>query len=160
MKAIGEWFDEYAVNHQNEKNKLIHFICVPSIYFSMVGLLSCLPSISLYKLFPSALEPFAHFGTFAIIFAMLFYVRLSVPIMLGMLVFSLLCLLLINLIHVINFAPVWLVSLIIFVIAWIGQFYGHKEEGSKPSFTKDVQFLLIGPAWILGFVYRKLGINY
>lgn len=33
----------------------------------------------------------------------------------------------------------------IFVIAWIGQFYGHKIEGKKPSFFKDLQFLLIGP---------------
>jgi len=36
-------------------------------------------------------------------------------------------------------------SLIIFILAWIGQFYGHKIEGAKPSFLKDLEFLLIGP---------------
>jgi len=56
--------------------------------------------------------------------------------------------------------PLWLVCLIVFVLAWVGQFYGHKVEGKKPSFLKDLQFLLIGPAWLLGFIYRKLGIPY
>ena len=54
----------------------------------------------------------------------------------------------------------WKVSLIIFVIAWIGQFIGHEIEGKKPSFLQDIQFLLIGPAWLLSFIYKKLGIKY
>jgi uncharacterized membrane protein YGL010W len=37
----------------------------------------------------------------------------------------------------------------IFVVAWIGQFVGHKIEGKKPSFFEDLQFLLIGPAWVV-----------
>ena len=37
---------------------------------------------------------------------------------------------------------VFLTSLCVFVIAWIGQFYGHKIEGKKPSFLQDLQFLL------------------
>jgi uncharacterized membrane protein YGL010W len=56
--------------------------------------------------------------------------------------------------------PLWVISLIIFTGAWIGQFIGHKIEGKKPSFLKDVQFLLIGPAWLLSFIYKKLGISY
>ena len=39
----------------------------------------------------------------------------------------------------------------IFVVAWIGQFYGHKVEGKKPSFFKDLQFLLIGPVWCMDY---------
>src|SRR5690606_19838696 len=56
--------------------------------------------------------------------------------------------------------PLWIVCLIIFVLAWIGQFYGHKVEGKKPSFLKDIQFLLIGPAWLMHFIFKKLGIPY
>jgi uncharacterized membrane protein YGL010W len=52
------------------------------------------------------------------------------------------------------------ISFIIFFLAWVGQFYGHKIEGKKPSFLKDLQFLLIGPAWLLHFIYKKIGINY
>jgi uncharacterized membrane protein YGL010W len=56
--------------------------------------------------------------------------------------------------------PLWATSLVVFVVAWIGQFIGHAVEGKRPSFFKDVQFLMIGPLWLLGFVYRKLGIAY
>jgi uncharacterized membrane protein YGL010W len=59
-----------------------------------------------------------------------------------------------------GFAPLWLTSLSVFVAAWMLQFVGHKIEGQKPAFLKDVQFLLIGPAWLLGHVYRKFGIRY
>jgi uncharacterized membrane protein YGL010W len=54
--------------------------------------------------------------------------------------------------------PLWLFSLVLFVVAWAGQFWGHRIEGRKPSFFKDMQFLLIGPAWLLSFVYQRLGI--
>ena len=52
----------------------------------------------------------------------------------------------------------WL-SAAVFVVAWVGQFMGHHIEGKKPSFLQDVQFLLIGPAWLMAFVYRKLSIK-
>ena len=48
----------------------------------------------------------------------------------------------------------------VFVVAWIGQFIGHKIEGQKPSFFQDLQFLLIGPAWLLSFIYKKIGVKY
>jgi len=56
--------------------------------------------------------------------------------------------------------PLLATCLVIFVLAWIGQFIGHKVEGKKPSFLKDVVFLLIGPAWLLSKVYRKIGLKY
>jgi uncharacterized membrane protein YGL010W len=43
--------------------------------------------------------------------------------------------------------------MILFVIAWIGQFIGHAIEGKRPSFFKDVQFLMIGPLWLIADVY-------
>jgi len=55
---------------------------------------------------------------------------------------------------------VLLASVLVFVLAWIGQFIGHGIERSRPSFTEDVRSFLVGPAWLLGFVYRRLGIGY
>lgn len=54
----------------------------------------------------------------------------------------------------------WMVFLGVFILSWIGQFYGHKIEGKKPSFLKDLQFLLIGPVWLLHFIYKKLRADY
>ena len=55
---------------------------------------------------------------------------------------------------------VFIPSVAIFILAWIGQFIGHHLEGKKPSFFKDVQFLLIGPIWLLGFIFRAFGLRY
>lgn len=160
MKTIQDWFDAYAVSHQNKTNKTIHFICVPAIFFSIVGLFTSIPSSFLGELLPSEIAPYANFGTLLILIGVVFYLRLSFPMFIGMLLVGLLCVfgnvwLLYN-----SSIPLWLISTIIFVAAWVGQFIGHNIEGAKPSFLEDLQFLMIGPAWILGFVYKKLGLRY
>ena len=126
MKAIDQWFDEYGESHRNPINKLTHWICVPLITFSVLGMLWAM-----------------------------FYAMLSWQIAAAMLVVSLVMLLILSLMTYV-FWP----SVAIFVLAWIGQFIGHHIEGKKPSFFKDLQFLLIGPAWLLSFVFRLLGIRY
>lgn len=159
MKSIHTWFDEYGVSHQNNTNKLIHWVCVPLIFFSIIALLAAIPANFLKEMFPPAWQPYTHIGTVVLAVGLLFYLRLSLPIFIGILAFSVLCLLAIVALESLSL-PLWASSLIIFVAAWIGQFIGHKIEGKKPSFFQDLQFLLIGPAWILGFIYRKLGIRY
>ena len=76
-----------------------------------------------------------------------------------MLLFSMICLLIAQQIEA-SGVPLWQVCIALFVLAWIGQFWGHKVEGKKPSFFKDLQFLMIGPAWLMSFVYGKLGLRY
>jgi uncharacterized membrane protein YGL010W len=98
-------------------------------------------------------------GSVLIILSLLFYIRLSIPLAIGMFFYSVLVLWG-NYQIVAAGLPLWLVSIGIFVVAWIFQFIGHNHEGKKPSFLKDVQFLMVGPAWILGFVFRKWGIPY
>ena len=160
MKKMQQWFDEYGQSHQNQTNKVIHWICVPLIFFSIIGLLASIPSEALKAPFPPQVQPFIHFGTVVILLGLLFYLRLSFTMFLGMAVVCAFMLWAVYAVDVYTEAPLWLVSLTVFVLAWIGQFYGHKVEGKKPSFLKDLQFLLIGPAWLLGFIYRKLGIPY
>lgn len=153
-----QWFDDYGQSHQNPTNKIIHWICVPLIFFSVVGLLASIPSAALQAPFPPQVQPYVHFGSVVVVLGLLFYLRLSFAMFLGMAVVCALVLWAVQAVDAV--APLWLVCLLIFVAAWAGQFYGHKVEGKKPSFLKDLQFLLIGPAWLLGFIYRKLGIPY
>lgn len=158
-RKIDELLSEYGESHQDETNKVIHWICVPLIFFSIIGLLASLPS-GVVQSFLGDGNPYANWAGVAMILVIVYYVSLSIPLSIGMMLFGVLCLIGANLIVRLNIAPLWLVSIIIFVLAWIGQFYGHKVEGKKPSFFKDVQFLLIGPAWLMHFVYKKLGIPY
>lgn len=159
MRRIDELLTEYGESHQDETNKAIHWICVPLIFFSIVGLLASIPS-DFVQAFLGRGNPYANWAGVALIFVIVYYVSLSIPLSIGMMLFGVLCLMLANLIARSNIAPLWLVCVIVFVAAWIGQFYGHKVEGKKPSFLKDVQFLLIGPAWLMHFVYKRLGIPY
>lgn len=145
---------EYGESHQNETNKSIHWICVPAIFFSITGLLF---GIKLPWHFDTHTVNVAMIAVFLVI---LYYLRLSVPLGIGMAIFGFFCLFIAHMIEKYVPAPLWLVCVVIFVLAWIGQFYGHHVEGKKPSFLKDLQFLLIGPMWLMSFLYKSLGIRY
>ncbi|WP_435262596.1 DUF962 domain-containing protein [Tenacibaculum sp. nBUS_03] len=147
MRKIESLLEEYAVSHQTEFNRKIHYVCVPLIFFSIIGLLACIPiPNSITNIFSAELIPYVNLGTLIILFGLIYYLRLSFVLFLGMLFFSILVLLGINLIAKLNLLPLWSIMLIIFVLSWIAQFIGHNHEGKKPSFLKDVQFLMIGPA--------------
>ncbi|WP_373882791.1 DUF962 domain-containing protein [Acinetobacter pittii] len=136
MKSITEWFDEYSESHQNPTNKQIHWLCVPAILFSIIGII-------------------AHFSTLLIalllVLTLVFYARLDLVLAVAM------AALLVVMAWLIYTLPVGVGFYIaIFVIAWVGQFYGHKVEGKKPSFFKDLQFLLIGPVWCMDAYLSKI----
>lgn len=154
-----DWFDAYGVSHVNKTNKAIHWICVPLIFFSIIGLLSLIPLGFLSEALPIEVQGFVHVGTVLILIGMLFFVQKSVSIALGMSVVSLAILGLVNMLNAGLPEMAWLIYTSIFVLAWIGQFIGHNIEGAKPSFFDDLKFLMIGPAWLLHFIYKKIGIR-
>src|SRR5688572_7224067 len=159
MRKIDELLSEYGESHQNETNKAIHWICVPLIFFSVAGLIASIPAGFVQSIMGEG-NPYANWAAVSLVLVIVYYASLSVYLTIGMMLFSVLCLMLINVIVQLDIAPLWLISIIIFVVAWVGQFYGHKVEGKKPSFLKDIQFLLIGPAWLMHFIYKKIGIPY
>ncbi|EIA10320.1 DUF962 domain-containing protein [Flavobacterium frigoris] len=151
MKTLNEWFEEYSVSHKNRTNKKIHYICVPLIFFSVVGLFMSIPSQILNPL--ASVHPvLANWAFIVLVFILLFYFRLSIIMGLKMLVFTTICL--IGNYIIAQSLPLLWFSIAVFTVGWIGQFYGHKIEGKKPSFIKDLQFLLIGPAWVIHSVFQ------
>jgi uncharacterized membrane protein YGL010W len=152
MKTLDQWLSEYGESHQNPTNKLVHWFCVPVIYWTVIALLW---GIAL---------PFSIAGfemNVAIIVSMLiviYYATLSLPLSFGMMLYTAACLLLSSFLDQNVPFPLWGIALIVFILAWIAQFWGHNIEGKKPSFLKDLQFLMIGPAWVMSFLFRKVGI--
>ena len=155
MKTAQEWFDAYGVSHQNKTNKLIHWVCIHLIMFSLFGMLMAIPVPG--EMFSLSFN----FASLVLLLALVFYFRLSFTLFFGFLVIGLAMLFgNFKLLQVVGSQGyLALVSLGIFIIAWIGQFIGHKIEGAKPSFFEDLQFLLIGPAWLLQFIYKKIGLG-
>lgn len=154
-KNIQAWLAEYSESHRNKTNKAIHWVCVPLIFLTIVAFLWALPTPAFFNE-----VPYLNFATLGAVFIVLFYIRLSFSLTVGMTLFTLLCLRLVASFE--NMFPGKLVitAAIAFVILWIGQFIGHHVEGKKPSFFKDIQFLMIGPAWVMAFIMRKIGVKY
>jgi len=154
-------FDKYAESHQNPTNKLIHWICVPLIVFSILGLVWTIPFPHLE--FLGKYNGFVNWASFLIAFSIYYYYRLS-PVMSYFMLLSVFVMsfLIVQLekVEASGGPAVWLVCAVIFVLAWIGQFIGHKIEGKKPSFLDDVKFLLIGPIWLIHFICNKIGVRY
>ncbi len=160
-RPVDVYFDKYQESHHNPTNKLIHWVCVPLIFFSVMGLIWSIPFPRLA--FLGRYVDYVNWFSFVLAFTVYFYYRLSPVLSYMMLliicVFSYFIVLLEQW-QAAGGPAMWLVCLIIFVLAWIGQFIGHKIEGKKPSFLDDVKFLLIGPIWLLHFICKKAKIRY
>ena len=141
MRKVDELFARYGESHCHPTNEAIHWICVPLITWSVLA--------ALWVVSPAV----AYIG---IGLSVAFYAWLSVPIAVGMLALFVVMAYPLNLLG----SNTLIVAAAVFVLAWIGQFIGHAIEGRKPSFLEDVKFLLVGPAWLLHFVYRRAGIRY
>ena len=155
MRTVTDWLGEYSASHANPTNKLLHWICVPPIVLSVMGLLWSLPVPEVF----ASLAPWLNWATLASAATITYYFALSPSLALGALFVFFILLLITQQLASLPW-PLWLTSLVIFVAAWIGQFIGHALEGKRPSFFKDVQFLLIGPLWLLAAAYRKFSVPY
>jgi len=160
MRSADEWFEAYGESHKNPINKAIHWVCVPVIVFATLGLLWAVPIPWRSSIFSSDIASYANLGAVTMIAVLFgFYVRLSLSISIFMLAYTLLCLWGIITIDASSYS-LWQVCAVVFVLAWIAQFVGHHIEGQKPSFLEDLQFLFVGPAWLIHFLYKKMGIPY
>ena len=159
-KELKAWLDEYSLSHQNPTNIVIHKVCVPIIAMTLVGMLWSLPIVPTTLRNTISVGKVGLFNPSLILAPILaFYWTLSVPMTIAMailFVFVVVALIAMEKNHV----RIFRLSLIVFVVAWIGQFVGHEIEGAKPSFFKDLQFLLIGPLWTLASAFRWLGIDF
>ena len=150
MKTGQEWIAEYSESHRNPKNKLLHWICVPAIMWTVLAFLWVIPV-------PEVLQfhPWANWATAFVLVAQLFYLTFGFAIFAGMLIISLIMLAFTAWLELVSPFALWQIALVVFILAWIGQFIGHHIEGKKPSFFKDLFFLLVGPAWELNYFLRK-----
>ena len=140
-RKVDQLLAHYAESHRLPRNEQIHFVAIPLIMLSLIGLLF-------------AIHPWVAYGFVAA--SMVYYARLSVVFLLAMAVASGIGLLLV---HAMG-ERVLPISAAIFVAAWIAQFVGHRIEGKKPSFFEDLQYLWVGPLFVLSHLFRQLGLRW
>lgn len=150
-KKIELLLREYSESHQDRTNKLIHWVCVPLIFFTIFGMIRTIPVPGSMM----EISPYLNWANLILVLVLIYYLLLSFPLFLGFIAWALF----------VSFGNEWLLdclgtkgllwfSIGVFALAWIGQFIGHGIEGKKPSFFKDLQFLLIGPAWLMNFIFK------
>ncbi|HJT98220.1 MAG TPA: Mpo1-like protein [Rhodanobacteraceae bacterium] len=152
MRSLHDWFDSYGGDHQNPVNRLIHWFCVPAILWSVIAALWVVPV-------PASIGKPGLWCALVMVGVLGFYWRLSRPLGAAMIALFVALALLTNFAYEALGAErlLWL-AIAVFVVAWIGQFIGHRIEGRRPSFLTDLAYLLIGPAWLVGKILCRLGI--
>jgi uncharacterized membrane protein YGL010W len=144
MRTIESLLSEYAESHQNRTNQIIHKICVPLIVFSVIGLIWSIPS--------PWTNPYLNYASMIAVMVLIYYFILSPKYFVFM--FPMFLAFIIAAAWINQVSNLLVVSLLVFVVSWIFQFIGHKIEGKKPSFLKDLLFLLIGPLWVVKALFR------
>ena len=145
---------EYSADHQNPFNRQMHSICVPLIAIALIGLLWSVPVPDTL----AAAAPWLNLGTLALAGLCVYYLVLAPRLGIGMVLIALAVVPLVEAMDRLA-APLWLTALLVFTLGWVGQFIGHYVEGRRPSFFRDLRFLLVGPLWVLAKLYAALGIR-
>jgi uncharacterized membrane protein YGL010W len=152
-REVDRWLGSYSEDHRNPTNVLIHWICVPAIVWTVVAALWVVPV-------PAFLGRPGFWAGMAMVAALAFYLRLSRALCAGILVlFVALGLITEGLYRALGPSALLWTAIAVFVIAWIAQFVGHQIEGRRPAFLTDLVYLLIGPAWIVAKVLRRVGVT-
>ena len=137
-QRIDELLSHYRLSHQHPHNEAIHCLAVPVIMASLVGLLwSVHPALVVVFLLASGV----------------YYARLTWRTFLLMALWTTAVL---ALLWPLGEARWWVCALA-FVLAWVGQFVGHRIEGKKPSFFEDTQYLWVGPLFVADVLLRRWG---
>jgi uncharacterized membrane protein YGL010W len=151
MRTMQDWLDSYSQDHRNPTNQVFHWLCVPPIVWSVIALLWTIPV-------PASFARPGAWSVLVMVLAFYWYWKRSHRLALGLLLAFAVLGLFTNLLYY-RFGATTLcyVAIAVFVVAWIGQFIGHQYEGRRPSFLTDLSYLLIGPAWLMAKLLRKLG---
>ncbi|GAA0250476.1 DUF962 domain-containing protein [Rhodanobacter caeni] len=151
MRTMQDWLDSYSRDHQNPTNQVFHWLCVPPIVWSVIALLWTIPV-------PASFARPGAWSVLVMVLAFYWYWKRSHRLALGLLLaFALLGGFTNVLYYRLGAMTLCYVAIAVFVVAWVGQFIGHQYEGRRPSFLTDLSYLLIGPAWLMAKLLRKLG---
>lgn len=153
-REVDRLLGNYSEDHRNATNRLIHWICVPLIVWTVIALLWVVPV-------PPAIGRPGLWAALAMVAAFGYYMRLSRPLAFAMLgLFVGYALVTEALFRALGTSGLFWTAVAVFVASWVAQFIGHEIEGKRPSFLTDLQYLLIGPLWLTSKLMRKLGVGY
>ena len=155
MTETDSWLEHYEQNHSDLSNPLVYWAAVPMVVLGTVGLLWGLPvPVEFYEI-----SPLLNWGSAFLMAATIYYFIISLSIAIGMLPFML----------GVATLQLWLarsgypalgVSAGLLIAGTVGLGLGRRGTGGISALLKDLQLMMIGPAWLLSVIYRRFGIPY
>ena len=153
-RPVDRYLGNYSEDHRHPTNRLIHWVCVPLIVWTVVALLWVIPVP------PSAGKPGLWAGA-ALVFASMYYVKLSLKLAIALVLFFAVLFVITHMLYgALGATGLLWTAVGVFVLSWVAQFVGHQIEGKRPSFLTDLTYLLIGPMWLMSKIFRRFGIAY
>ncbi|HIK75848.1 MAG: DUF962 domain-containing protein [Alcanivorax sp.] len=157
MRDLSTFLHDYGDSHRHPVNQWVHIFCVPAIFVSTLGLFWLIP-IGQWLGLEGAAAYWVNGGTLLAVLCMPFYLRLSMGVSLLMLGWLAVSIAVVTLVDRSALSLGWS-ALVLWLVAWAVQVWGHKVEGKKPSFTDDLVFLLVGPVFVSLELAYKLGLS-
>jgi hypothetical protein len=155
MPETDRWLSEYGDNHREISSPAAYWPAVLLLVVGTVGMLWSLPVPAAF----TEISPVLNWGSAFLMAAVVYYFILSLALAIGMLPF----------VMGVSALQVWLAasglplcggSLAMVVLAVAGLWLGHRASGGLRAVFRDIQLMMIGPAWLLASLYRRLGIPY
>jgi len=150
---IGTWFAEFGLRYESARNPGIYWMSLLVLLIGVTGLLWALPVPEAFE----RISPLLNFGSAFLMAALVYYFVMSMSLGFGMVPF------------VLGIAAIetWIegqpisqsyVASVLIGAGVSGLCFGHYAAGGLRAVGRDVQLIMIAPAWLLAQLYRRLGI--
>ncbi len=155
MSETDNWLERYEINHRDLTWPWIYRAAVPMVIVDTVGILWSLPVPPEFY----DISPLLNWGSAFLMVATVYYFIISLSLAMGLLPF----------VMGVAFIHLWLpgseysairVSFGLLLAGILGLWMGHRNKPGFGAIIEDLQTIMIGPAWLLSVMYRRLGIPY
>mgnify|MGYP001816964152 CR=1 FL=1 len=153
MSESDDWLTKYAESHANLTSPIVYWAAVPLVVLGTVGLLWTLPVPDRFQ----DISPLINWGSLFLMAATVYYFIISVPLAIGMLPFVVGIASLLSWLEWSEYSPVR-VSSGMLIAGIAGLLLGRRGKGVLRQVAQDLQLMMIGPAWLLSVLYRRMGI--
>lgn len=153
MSETEDWLTRYGNSHATIASPLVYWAAVPLVVLGVVGLLWWIPIPEEFE----SISRLVNWGSLFLMAATVYYFIISVPLAIGMLPFVI----------GVAWVQVWLesseyspvhVSAGFLLAGILGLLLGRRQNRPIARMFKDLQLMMIGPAWLLSVLYRRMGI--
>jgi uncharacterized membrane protein YGL010W len=153
MGETEDWLSRYAESHAELSSPLVYWVAVPLVVLGTVGLLWSLPVPDEFY----AISPLVNWGSLFLMAATVYYFIISVPLAIGMLPFVIGLALIQSWLEATQRSPAR-VATILLIAGIIGLLLSRRRGRTAKLVFQDLQLMMIGPAWLLSVLYRRMGI--